>query len=502
MSADGVYAGMTIATAASGQPGNSSFYYSTNANAGISSLAFTTINGVPGLTNVPINWSTCAISGTAQYVLLANTVGNVYLANAGSGASCTVAFLNGQTTNVNNFAELQQVSATVRWLTSGMSTSGQYMMLASANSVIVSYNFGVNWTTNILENATVNLAMVLNSYTITSAALSPDGSLLVVNGNTSASALPLFYTLQQTTNTVAIGASAATLDMGSSSVALGAGAGASVAGYNAVMMGTNAGQTNMPANSVALGLGAAAESDPFIYGAPTGISLTTAGSFPSSTLTNIGTLASYGATVASNGQYIVVPSGNDNMYYTSSNASSSWSGVAMVTYANTGIALISGYTAGGGAPKYFYTGYPVPPLYIYNPISPGGFTPINSTNNLGPTNLNDYSPTTYPWVTNYLSLSPTGIQIWIAPQTGTYQLIAAGASGFTSSGSGIGGYGACITNSVTLQKGAIIYILVGSYSSSNYGGGGGTFIVQYNGGSTTSSSSYTPLLIAGGWWWC
>jgi hypothetical protein len=89
-----------------------------------------------------------------------------------------------------------------------------------------------------------------------------------------------------------------------------------------------------------------------------------------------------------------------------------------------------------------------------------------------------------------------GMQEWVVPVTGTYEITAAGASGgFTPSA--LGGKGRIIKSEIALTAGDVIQILVGqeggrAHFSTGYagGGGGGTCIVN--------KSTGQPLLISGG----
>jgi hypothetical protein len=83
-----------------------------------------------------------------------------------------------------------------------------------------------------------------------------------------------------------------------------------------------------------------------------------------------------------------------------------------------------------------------------------------------------------------------GIQEWTVPFTGNYIIKAAGASG--ASTSDIGGKGAILQITVSLQVGEKIKILVGQVGLRNPwggGGGGGTFVVR---------DSQTAIIVAGG----
>jgi tripartite motif-containing protein 56 len=90
--------------------------------------------------------------------------------------------------------------------------------------------------------------------------------------------------------------------------------------------------------------------------------------------------------------------------------------------------------------------------------------------------------------------SNDGIQLWTVPQTGVYtiRVVGAGSHNFSSIQYG---RGRDIQSNITLQRGAIIKILVGQTSNREdnqivvSGGGGGTFV-------TTNNDE--PIIIAGG----
>ena len=93
-----------------------------------------------------------------------------------------------------------------------------------------------------------------------------------------------------------------------------------------------------------------------------------------------------------------------------------------------------------------------------------------------------------------------GIQGWIVPENGTYNIEAWGASG----GGDHGGKGVKISADFTLDQGDVILILVGQQgatSSPMSSGGGGTFVVKQSGFLhflNTHSVFVEPLIIAGG----
>ena len=99
------------------------------------------------------------------------------------------------------------------------------------------------------------------------------------------------------------------------------------------------------------------------------------------------------------------------------------------------------------------------------------------------------------WADTYLNMTTQGIQKWTVPVSGTYKIIAAGASGGGNVGAGSG---ACIEGMFFLTKESVINILVGQMGGQETydvgggiysgGGGGGTFVVQ----------GETPIIVAGG----
>ena len=123
------------------------------------------------------------------------------------------------------------------------------------------------------------------------------------------------------------------------------------------------------------------------------------------------------------------------------------------------------------------------------------FNPAGATGNIGPTQL--MVDTAY--TTTNLNGSVTaigGIQYWVVPTTGAYQIEAWGGQGYGP----FGGRGAYISGDFNLTVGDTLKILVGQMAghyldypattyNHQYGGGGGSFI-------TTTNN--TPYIIAGG----
>jgi len=122
------------------------------------------------------------------------------------------------------------------------------------------------------------------------------------------------------------------------------------------------------------------------------------------------------------------------------------------------------------------------------------FTNGNSIGRTGPTLGNlSYSNVGNAWIsdTNYFNVVTRGIQLWTVPETASYNITVAGASGgnnFASTTGNIGGRGALLTTTVSLNKGQQISIVVGqrgqdrsNVNSSGFAlngasGGGGTFV--------------------------
>lgn len=124
------------------------------------------------------------------------------------------------------------------------------------------------------------------------------------------------------------------------------------------------------------------------------------------------------------------------------------------------------------------------------------FTSCNATGKSGPTLSQCQSAYGTSWSTNssYYNVS-SGIQTWVAPATGQYQITAAGAAG--AGASKTAGRGAIIRATVALTQGATYKILVGQGGTSGNqgginssgGGGGGTFFTD---------NTNTPIIVAGG----
>lgn len=88
----------------------------------------------------------------------------------------------------------------------------------------------------------------------------------------------------------------------------------------------------------------------------------------------------------------------------------------------------------------------------------------------------------------------SGIQKWVVPHTGSYQIETFGASGGNAPGQ-VGGKGARMRGTVSLKQGETLWVLVGQVggNSQSSGGGGGTFVAVGDALATAK-----PLLVAGG----
>ena len=125
------------------------------------------------------------------------------------------------------------------------------------------------------------------------------------------------------------------------------------------------------------------------------------------------------------------------------------------------------------------------------------FTNCSTTGATGPSLASCRSAYSTTWDGNDSYFTVTGgIQSWVVPSTGTYEITAAGAVGGATQ-SAIGGKGRVITSQISLTQGETIKIIVGQTGgrlqfTTGYsgGGGGGSFVVR--------SSNNAALLIAGG----
>ena len=161
--------------------------------------------------------------------------------------------------------------------------------------------------------------------------------------------------------------------------------------------------------------------------------------------------------------------------------------------------------------NYITSNYNIIPSYNYYncniyPYTNMLFNNCYATSNAyGPnyTNIiNNYSSNGY-WIYNNINIT-NGIQKFTVPQSGYYNIIAAGACGGPSYTNSDFGRGIIVKNNIYLQKNNILYILIGQKGGTGIlsgrknvyplhgqgGGGGGTYIINSNNSSI--------LLIAGG----
>ena len=141
---------------------------------------------------------------------------------------------------------------------------------------------------------------------------------------------------------------------------------------------------------------------------------------------------------------------------------------------------------------------PTPSGFLYS-FSNFFFTSANTVGNTGPnlstatsyyTGNSFYNGNTWISSTSYYNVT-NGIQYWTVPATGTYTIVAAGASG-----GGNRGLGANISGNFNLTQGEIVRILVGqrgNVTANTGSGGGGTFVVK-----TPYNTTPSILVIAGG----
>ena len=122
------------------------------------------------------------------------------------------------------------------------------------------------------------------------------------------------------------------------------------------------------------------------------------------------------------------------------------------------------------------------------------FTNAGATGNNGPflancTSIYDTANNSWLLNTANFNVSTRGIQLWTVPASGNYRITAAGASGGNNvPGNILGGFGALVTNEVTLTQGDVLAIVVGQKGADrNTGpvspyfggsGGGGTFVYR------------------------
>jgi hypothetical protein len=133
-----------------------------------------------------------------------------------------------------------------------------------------------------------------------------------------------------------------------------------------------------------------------------------------------------------------------------------------------------------------------PELYSFTTAT---FNTGGLTGRIGPNLTQAKSSLTGPEVTawrdntSFFNMVTNGIQLWTVPATASYRIIAAGASGSTSSATN---RGANIQGTFSLTQGEIIQIMVGQQGDGT-AGGGGSYVIK-NGGNTNADI----YVIAGG----
>ena len=141
---------------------------------------------------------------------------------------------------------------------------------------------------------------------------------------------------------------------------------------------------------------------------------------------------------------------------------------------------------------------------LHTPVLPMqlNFGTCGSTGHAGPSQGNCDSAYGATTLAGKVTVSG-GVQIWTAPQSGTYDIEAVGAGGGRGKqhntnfySNGVPGKGAGMAGRFALQQGDVLHIVVGqkglealSSKQKGGGGGGGSYVVRANG---------TPLLVAGG----
>ena len=171
-------------------------------------------------------------------------------------------------------------------------------------------------------------------------------------------------------------------------------------------------------------------------------------------------------------------SGTGYTWYTDSTGSTTLATGANYTTPSLGITTTY-YVASttGAAPGSVYT-----------------FTNAGSTGPNGPTQAQVNAAYAATNLANNVTINTQGIQEWVVPQAGTYQIQVNGAQG-----GGNGGLGARMQGEFSLTQGQKLFIAIGQQGNGPVGagacgGGGGSFVTTGNATYTTS----TPLIIAGG----
>ena len=120
------------------------------------------------------------------------------------------------------------------------------------------------------------------------------------------------------------------------------------------------------------------------------------------------------------------------------------------------------------------------------------FTTCGSTGQFGPNQATADATYASTNLNGLVTISGQGIQEWVVPFTGTYEIQAVGASGGNSTWSGtvLGGLGSDMTGEFSLTAGQVVRILVGQAGETDAVGGGG--------GASFVSIAGVPQIIGGG----
>ena len=120
------------------------------------------------------------------------------------------------------------------------------------------------------------------------------------------------------------------------------------------------------------------------------------------------------------------------------------------------------------------------------------FSTCGATGATGPTQAACNAAYTSTDLAGAVTIAGSGVQDWVVPTTGTYEVTAIGAQGGNGNGEFVGGLGAEIQGTFTFDAGMTLQLVVGQMGGSNLGNGGG------GGGSFVVDLSNDPLLVAGG----
>ena len=123
------------------------------------------------------------------------------------------------------------------------------------------------------------------------------------------------------------------------------------------------------------------------------------------------------------------------------------------------------------------------------------FTTAGATGRTGPTQAQINTAYTGTTLAGQVTINTQGIQEWVVPSSGRYQIVAAGASGAKGgSNTTAAGKGVVQTIEVSLNSGTVLKIIVGQVGLAGThvsGGGGGSFVAE-------SLTDTYPLIASGG----